>query len=65
MDSRDIIRIEKSIGLNMFVLRSGGVINASDIAVSLYSEVQALRYYGNKDCTAMTDEALDLVRGRG
>jgi len=46
----------------MFVFRNGGVLIATEIAVSLFREVQALRYYGNKDCITIADKALDEER---
>ncbi len=62
MDSRKIMRVEKALGLNMFVFQDGSVMNASEIAVSLFEEVQALRWYGNKECTSMADESLNRER---
>lgn len=59
MDSRDISRIERCMGLDMIVLRSGGVMNASEIAVSLYNEVMALRYYCDSGALARVDKYLD------
>ena len=62
MDSRDIICVNDLGDMSIFVFRSGGVLIATEIAVSLFREVQALRYYGNKDCIAMSDKALDEER---
>jgi hypothetical protein len=62
MESRDIVGISYGFGEACFVLKDGGVMGASKMAVSLYEEVRALRFYGNKDCTAAADEALDKKR---
>ncbi len=62
IDSRKIVRVSESLGLKMFVFEDGSVSLASDIALSLWEEVQCLRLYGNKDCTYMADQRLDGER---
>ena len=62
MDTRDIVDVRSAFGVFVFVFRDGSVIEANEIARSLYEEVITLRYCGNNDCTKIADEMLDLKR---
>lgn len=62
MDSRDISRIERCMGLDMIVFKDGSVMNASEIAVSLFEEVKLLRLLCDSGNLQRVDRILDKNR---
>lgn len=64
MDSRDINRVEKCMGLHMFVFKDGSVVNATETAVSLFEEVTILRRYCDSETLRKADAHLDHMRSK-
>lgn len=62
MDSRYISRIERCMGLDMIVFKDGSVMNASEIAVSLFEEVKLLRLLCDSGNLQRVDRILDKNR---
>lgn len=62
MDSRYISRIERCMGLDMIVFKDGSVMNASEIAVSLFEEVKLFRLLCDSGNLQRVDRILDKNR---